>query len=256
MGATMKPLCFLISFLVAASFAFAGPESLPSGKETKEIAPIAPSLTNWAGLYIGVHGGGQFGHSETADLDDYYIFAHHHFGYSESGFNAGGQLGYNIQVKRFVFGPEFDFGYLNVDGDGHEPQRALRPPGIGTGSTDSDFYTTIRARAGFALGPQGDWLLYTTVGAIGVNYYTHFFAIDENITGIDASTTNFAWGYTVGGGLEKKLWRHWSIKAEYLYFSLDDQSFSGEENRQFGEFYRFTGETMGHIVRGGLNFQF
>ena len=252
----MKKLCILALCCGAMSFVFAGPESLPSGKETKEVAPMTPSLTNWAGLYVGVLAGGQFGHSETNDLDDYYFRAHHHFGYSESGVNAGGQLGYNLQFRRFIIGPEFDLGYLNLDGDGHEPQPTRLPPGVGTGSTDSDFYTTVRARAGYALGPQGDWLLYTTVGAIGVNYSTRFFAIEKTLTGIDASTTDFAWGYTVGGGLEKKLGRHWSIKVEYLYFSLGDESFSGEENRQFGEFYRFTGETMGHIVRGGLNFQF
>lgn len=235
---------------------YAGPEALPSGKEMKELAPAPPTLTNWAGFYLGAHVGGQFGHSETNDLDDYYFFAHHHFGYSESGVNIGGQFGYNFQFQRIVIGPEFDLGYMNLEGDGIEPQPEIRHVGVGTGSTDSDFYTTLRARIGYALGPQGDWLVYATGGGIGVNYETRFHAVENQVEGINASTTDFNWGYTVGGGVEKKLGRHWSIKAEYLYFSLDDQSFSGHEIQVTGDFYRFKGETMGHIIRGGLNFQF
>jgi outer membrane immunogenic protein len=254
----MRKPALTSAILAALSLiSYAGPEALPgSGKEMKEVAPAAPALTDWAGFYVGLHAGGQFGHSETNDLDDYYFFADHHFGYSESGANLGGQLGYNFQFRRIVIGPEFDLGYMNLDGDGIEPQPALRRIGVGTGSSDSDFYTTLRARIGYALGAQGDWLLYATGGGIGVNYHTRFMAVENNICGIMASTTDFNWGYAVGGGVEKKLGRHWSIKAEYLYFSLDEQSFSGEEVQVAGDFYRFEGDTMGHIVRAGLNFQF
>ena len=105
----MKQLLIAVSAsLVLALTAFAGPESLPADKELKQVAPAPlPELT-WTGFYLGLHAGGQFGHSETNDLDDYYFFAHHHFGYSESGFNGGGQIGYNFQFGRIVLGPEFD----------------------------------------------------------------------------------------------------------------------------------------------------
>jgi outer membrane immunogenic protein len=217
------------------------------------------SECNWTGFYIGLHLGGQFGHSETNDVDEYYFLAHHHFGYSESGFDGGGQMGYNFQFGRIVLGPEFDVGYMNLDGSGTEPQPTRRI-GVGTGSSDSDFYTTLRARFGVAIDWHGDWLLYATGGAIGVNYHTRFKAVEENLCGIDASRTDFDWGYTVGGGIERQLGCHWSIKAEYLYFSLADQSFSGREENNNMETvldrYRFEGETMGHIVRAGLNYKF
>ena len=49
---------------------FGGPEALPSGKEMKQVAPApAPEACNWTGFYFGVHGGGQWGHSEDRDLD-------------------------------------------------------------------------------------------------------------------------------------------------------------------------------------------
>src|SRR5712692_8978498 len=73
------------------TMAFAG-TGYYSGKETVTPAPV-PTLCDWAGFYIGVHAGGQFGHSETNDLDDWNLAAHHHFGYSETGFNGGMQVG-------------------------------------------------------------------------------------------------------------------------------------------------------------------
>jgi outer membrane immunogenic protein len=259
----MKQLLRLTITLCAAAVlaltAFGGPEPLPSGKEMKEVAPAPAPECEWCGFYIGLHAGGQFGHSETNDVDKYYFLAHHHFGYDESGFVGGGQFGYNFQFGRIVLGPEFDLGYMNLDGDGDEPQPAPRP-GVGTGRTDSDFYTTLRGRFGVEVDWHGDWLLYVTGGAIGVNYRTGFKAVEQNLCGIDASRTDFNWGGTVGGGIERRLNRHWSIKAEYLYFSLADQSFSGKELNDNMETvldrYRFEGETMGHIIRGGLNFHF
>ena|SRR5947208_10521882 len=102
------------------------------------------------------------------------------------------------------------------------------------------------------------WLIYATGGGIGVNYETRF--VDDCSTRpcspgtVDAHEQDFDWGYTVGGGFEYMFGCHWSIKGEYLYFSLDDQDFSAPNN--FGAIQRFNGETTGHIVRGGLNYKF
>ena len=74
-----------------ATAAFAGTE-MYSGKESKAVAPApAPTLCDWTGFYIGLHAGGQFGHSETTDLDDWNL-PDRQWGYSESGFNGGGSL--------------------------------------------------------------------------------------------------------------------------------------------------------------------
>jgi opacity protein-like surface antigen len=138
-------------------------------------------------------------------------------------------------------------------GSGIEPGA---PGGDTRGKSSSDFYTTFRGRIGIAL---NCWLIYATGGGIGVNYETR--VIDDCNTGncgpdlIDAHTKGFNWGYTVGGGIEHAIGRHWSVKAEYLYFALDDQSFSGQNFFRNGP-YGFTAETAGHIVRAGLNFRF
>jgi len=92
----MKQLIHSLGVLFAcsalATAAFAGTE-MYSGKESKAFAPApAPTLCDWTGFYIGLHAGGQFGHSETNDLNDYNFVAHHHFGYDESRSDAGLQF--------------------------------------------------------------------------------------------------------------------------------------------------------------------
>src|SRR5437763_9314656 len=159
----MKQLIRLtILFCACAALALtvvAGPEPLPSGKEMKEVAPAPLPECNWSGFYIGLNVGGQWGHSENKDLDDW-NFPDKPWGYHESGVVAGGQVGYNFQWNWIVLGIEGDFGYMNLDGSGVEPGS----PGNDTcGETDSGFYTKIRGRLGISF---GDWLFYGTGGGI------------------------------------------------------------------------------------------
>ena len=260
----MKQLFVLTSAFFASCIlaltTFAGPEPLPSGKEMKEVAPVPPPC-NWQGFYVGINAGGQFGHSENTTLDGYNSFDGESWGYSESGFIGGGQVGYNYQWRWLVVGPEFDAGYMNLHGSGTQP---AAPEGDTHGESDSDFFTTFRGRIGISICPQSPWLIYATGGAIGIHYTTRVIddIADSDPTNalLDGRTTDFDWGYTVGGGIEKMLGCHWSIKLEYLYYSIDDQSFTGHGAGVFNHTGPFTsdfsGETTGHIVRAGLNFRF
>src|SRR5438270_3769914 len=106
---------------------FAGPEPLPSGKEMKEVAPAPPPECNWTGFYIGLNVGGQFGHAEDVNIDDYGRASSdgpRPWGYDQSGVVAGGQVGYNHQWNWIVLGIEADGGYMNIEGDGFEPDLA------------------------------------------------------------------------------------------------------------------------------------
>jgi outer membrane immunogenic protein len=236
--------------LLLADTSFAGTE--PSARESKAVAPITTEC-NWNGFYLGINGGGEFGHSEDKDLDNY-NFPDRPWGYSESSFVGGEQAGYNWQFGWIVFGPEIDLGYVDLNG------RALEPgdPHDTFGESNSDFYGTFRGRIGIA---AGCWLFYGTGGGIAVNYDTR--VIDTSLTvagpdSINASKQELDWGYTVGGGIERmfQMWgRRWSLKIEYLYFNLDDQTFSAISGNGFGP-YSWRAETEGHIVRAGLNFHF
>lgn len=227
--------------------ATAGPETISSGKEMKQVAPTPAPECNWTGFYIGVNAGGQWGHSENKDIDDYW-FDDKPWGYDESGFAGGGQVGYNYQWNWLVLGAEADLGYMNLDGNGIEPG-TNQEGGPNVGRSESDFFTTIRGRLGFAC---GSWLFYGTGGGIGVNYET---GIDDNNEGVHGHADDFTWGWTAGGGIEKMFGCHWSIKVEYLRFELEKQDFHAFWS-ETGTNYRFNGNTEGNIVRAGLNYKF
>jgi outer membrane immunogenic protein len=75
---------------------------------------------------------------------------------------------------------------------------------------------------------------------------------------------NLEAGWTAGGGLEWLFMRHWSIKAEYLYYDLGTAHYGLSNLSNFntsGTLFTTALPTSsvdfsGHIVRGGLNFHF
>jgi outer membrane immunogenic protein len=259
MKALMRSLIAAVAGTVLTLRAFAGPESFASGKEMKQVAAPPPPLCDWTGFYVGVHIGGQFGRSQTRDLDGYQDNLNGVTRFDESGIIAGGQVGYNYQWRCLVLGVEADGGYLNLDGSGVSALDRTEADSDTHLITDSDFYATFRGRLGVAF---NHWLFYATGGGIGVNYETR--VLDNRdvrpagVDLLDARKQEFDWGWTVGGGIERMIGCHWSIKAEYLYYNLEDQSFSGEATFR-GEpdgTARFEGQTEGHIVRAGLNYKF
>ena len=181
--------------------------------------------------------------------------------YDESGFVGGGQIGYNWQWHWLVLGVESDFGYMNLDGSGE-----IDLKGNVLGESDSDFYATFRGRIGVAAGCN--WLFYATGGGIGVNYDTRQ-VYEPDPAFLDGRKQEFDWGYTVGAGIERRIGCHWSIKIEYLYFNLGEQSFdftpelagnsiigANAPSQKGPPTSHLGGDTDGHIVRAGLNFHF
>ncbi len=265
----MKPLARLFVVVCAchalALIAYAGPEPM---RESKEVVPApAPDCCDWAGFYLGLHIGGQFGNSESRFGIPEEANFEVGWDYSESGLVAGGQAGYNFQWKWLVAGLEADIGYMNLDGKGNAPRNEPPFSNFLQGESSSDFYTTFRGRIGVA---QDCWLFYVTGGGIGVNYETRQILLPEPQE-LDSHTEEFNWGYTVGGGIERKIGCHWSVKLEYLYFNLEDQSSeftptatgvaavngaAPVTNQLGGALFHLSGETDGHIVRAGLNYHF
>jgi outer membrane immunogenic protein len=225
-----------------------------SGKEMKSVAPAPVPECNWTGFYIGLNAGGNFGHGEDKDRDGY-NFADKSWGYDTSGFASGGQVGYNFQWNWLVLGIEGDLGYMDIHGGDHEPDRALLRNDT-MGHSESDFYTTIRGRVGFA---WDKFLFYGTGGGIGVNWETR--VTDNCDTGncglgtINASKQEFNWGWVAGGGIEYMLNCHWTVRGEYLRYILDDQRFDGV-NSFDGLTYRFKANAEGNIFRAALNYKF
>jgi outer membrane immunogenic protein len=273
----MKQLLRLtILFCACAALALtvvAGPESLPSGKEMKQVAPAPPPECDftWTGFYAGINGGYGWGSGDTffdplpdaatsIDLEPQSLSP------DPSGFLGGGQIGFNWQWNKWlVLGVETDF--QGSDMEGSETRfNFVNIFGVGNGSDTflaaherMQWFGTARGRIGFA--PLCRLLIYATGGlAYGNVDYSANTNFDNGIT-YPVNFTETSLGWTVGGGLEYAIGHHWSIKAEYLYYDLGDtnrtqnQLFVGvPQGPPF--FVRYNFENTGNIVRGGLNFKF
>jgi outer membrane immunogenic protein len=189
---TIAAGCFAVAALVAAQSAIAA--DLSVAPLYKAPPPALAPAYNWSGFYLGVNGGGGWGHS-------YWDTSADRIGLS--GGLAGGTAGYNWQFGNAVLGIEGDIDWANLKGTNSS---TLCPAGCSTSDT---WLSTVRGRAGYAFGGV---LPFVTGGlALGdIRAATPGFA--------GASNTSAGW--TAGGGIEFGLTGNWSAKAEYLYVDL------------------------------------
>jgi outer membrane immunogenic protein len=189
---TIAAGCFAVAALVVAQSATAA--DLSVAPLYKAPPPALAPAYNWSGFYLGVNGGGGWGHS-------YWDTSSDRIGLS--GGLVGGTAGYNWQFGNAVLGLEGDIDWANLKGTNSS---TLCPAGCSTSDT---WLSTVRGRAGYAF---GNVLPYVTGGlALGdIRAATPGFA--------GASNTSAGW--TAGGGIEVGLTGNWSAKAEYLYVDL------------------------------------
>lgn len=177
----------------------------------------------WTGAYAGLQAG--YAWADAFQFDNVGTF----FSREADGFIGGGTLGYNFQRGQVVWGVETDFSGSNLEARG----------GCGIGLTcesTMNWLWTLRGRVGLDM---NGWMPYVT-GGLAV-------AEVEADNGFSSGSDTVA-GWTVGGGLEVKLDRNWSVKGEYLYVDVGDTISTGGGDRA-------TIEDM-HIVRGGINYKF
>ena len=267
----------LCSCAALALTVVAGPEPLPSGKEMKQVAPAPPECDfTWTGFYLGANFGYGWGNADT-DFEPFSTNPVLPFTAAEpttlspdpSGFIGGGQIGFNWQAgKWFVLGIETDFQGTDIQGsETDSPIIQLSGPANRTDSflearERMQWFGTTRARIGFV--PWCRMLIYATGGVAygNVDYSatTNFGNSNPEVTyPVDFTQTNVGW--TVGGGLEYAIGHHWTVKAEYLYYDLGNESrtqhqlFNGVPSIfPFNVHYNF--DTTGNIFRGGFNFKF
>ncbi len=192
----------------------------------KDEPDYGPPRYLWTGLYTGLQAGYGWGTSRQTDINGLTTGD-----YDTDGFIGGGTLGYNFQRGQIVWGVETDISYSDISGVGFSGGAAY--------TSSIDWLWTVRARVGLDM---NGWMPYIT-GGLAV--------ADVEATSIDGlfgkSETKAGW--TIGGGLEVKLDRNWSFKAEYLYVDLGNVGVATPApiRADFDET---------HIVRGGINYKF
>lgn len=192
-------------------------------------ANIAPR--SWDGFYVGVTAGVGRGTSEWTSN-----FIVNTGEFSGSGTFFGITVGRNWQMGRWIYGVESDLS-----------SSALRPI-TETGCagldcrTDLQWFGTVRGRLGYLLTPG--LLVFGTAGISFGKFEHGIFAF--------TTTTNTEAGFVVGAGIEKMIFRKWTLKAEYLFLGFDAGNactpvFCGSAvDSQFDV----------HVFRIGLNYHF
>lgn len=240
--------CVAMAALVAAVPALAADLPAPVSSGPYYKAPPALAVSGWQGFYIGIEGGGAWGHAEQTDATGFNSGR-----FNTSGGLLGGTIGYNWEFNNVVLGLEGDGSWADIKGS-TGGVGAVCGGGGGTCSTSLDALGTVRGRLGYAF---GNVLPYVTGGlAVGDLHGSESGGAGTAFGSGDSTVA----GYTVGGGIEWMVAPHWSVKAEYLYADLGNHGVftdslrpplvavatSATENEKFNA----------NIFRVGVNYHF
>ncbi len=209
--------------LLAPAAAAADLGGAKRGRISEGPIPVETPFS-WTGFYYGVHVG--YGWSDIDWSETGPAFNGSHDG---SGALAGGQIGYNWQAGRFVYGIEGDISASWIDG------------GNGCCGHSVDWLASIRGRAGFTAFDNRT-LFYVTAGAAWAD-------IEYSSIG-SHSDTHFGW--VAGGGIERALTPSLSARVEYLYYDFDDVTAAPGTVAPGAA----TFDPSLHTVRFGLNYKF
>jgi outer membrane immunogenic protein len=211
-------LCYGLG-LLASVMACAG-SAMAADLPVKAPPPAAMPvyLSDWAGFYIGINGGGGWGHT-TFDFTPV-------LNSKTSGGVFGGHAGYNWQYGSVVAGLEADF-------DGAD----IKDTVLGVEQKTNEL-ASARARIGYLFVPN--LLAYGTAGA----GWGH---TQISSPGFLSDEVN-QFGWVAGAGLEYKLLDHVLLRAEYLHYDFAKT----EAPNVVGDNFKETVD----VVRGGLSYKF
>jgi outer membrane immunogenic protein len=185
--------------------------SMPSYK----AAPMAQSVYNWTGFYLGGTAGGGIANSDHLDPDDFF---EGNTKFQEAFGTVGLTAGYNYQFGHTVLGIEGDYNWANVD-----KTRALDSSfGDGESATTRfrmNEFATLRARGGLAFDQT---LIYATAGVAFAHIQNSSTFFDENTAVEGASEDKWKTGLAVGGGVEFALTHNWTLKGEYMLMQFQN----------------------------------
>lgn len=192
--------------LVIASLGLAQPA------KAAEPSPAA----QWDGLYVGGQVGGAWSDADWAYQNHNWfntlgpVLVGTDFDLEASGVVAGGQAGFNYQSGNWVLGIEGSATGGNPDA---KPDNPIFPSDHYT--SEIEWLATVTGRLGYA-GKR--WLAYGKFGWAGAE-------IDLNIlnqfSGVRAHSSQWANGWTVGGGGEYAFRERLSFAVEYSHAELD-----------------------------------
>lgn len=223
---------------------------------------------SWTGVYMGGQLGAALGQDGISDpfANPLPAFPAPRFGdhVREPGPFAGGQIGYNWQTGKTVYGVEVEASWADLDGTNTCFQAGVAFIGANC-HVNKDAFGALTGRVGWALGPSGRTLVYAKGGAAWVHENVNIAdnGVFAPILGLPmSSSTTTKWGWTVGTGVEYALTSHWSAKIEYDYLRFADQDVATPHDFFFGPAgFAPNGQRVSfsedmHTVKLGVNYRF
>lgn len=223
-------------------------------------APAPAPLFSWTGFYAGVHGGAGWAHKDWFFVSQTGVSTPpgSEGSHVATGGLAGGQLGFNYQIGRWVWGVEAEASWANLRGDNISD--VFSPLVFSTGpqlvgdrnATVVNALGTIAGRVGFAWDRT---LLYGKAG--GAWAHDKYRVLDLTTGGVVNTGNETRWGWVAGIGLERAFLESWSVKIEYDYMDFGSKHL--ELNCVPGT---CTGSQAEHIrqnvstIKAGINYRF
>lgn len=255
-GFSMRSLLLTVAAAVAfASAAQAGDTTAPEAK-----------IINWSGVYVGAHAGYGRGDNDWGNwFDPTYVhipgnsYPGPDASYDVGGTIAGGQIGYNWQRGRLVFGVEADVNWAEIEGSGaNSPSTSLFPGSCLQQTyckTSIDAFGTFTGRLGYTI---DNALIYAKGGAAWahVTQETGYKDDPDPTWNYWADPSDTRWGWTLGVGAELAFAQNWSLRAEYNYIDLgsDRVQFTYAPAQTFAA--DAESEMQLHTFNVGLNYHF
>ena len=175
-------------------------------------------LTDWSGFYVGGKLGGAFSNiTWTQDLNAFTALSgvppNTPVQFSPSGVAGGFLGGANLQLGQWIFGGEVSFSGTDLS------QKTTSPffPATDTFSTSLDWLLTVEGRLGYSW----DRVMVFGKGGLAATDATLKVTSSNPNHGGTASVTEFAKGWTVGGGIEYAAWNSVILGIEYDYVNIN-----------------------------------
>jgi outer membrane immunogenic protein len=222
---------FLFGIGLLASVAAGAGSALAADLPVRPAPPVAApaiccAVPDWVGFYVGIHGGGGWGH-ESFEPSESFSFLGTPFPFvvppnaSPKGGVFGFQFGHNWQWGQVVGGLEIDFSGADIK----ETTTFFSPLVPFTSFTRDkkiDELASARGRLGYLIFPN--LLLYGTAG-IGWGHErittTGLFApggIPVFLASGSSELSQFGW--VAGVGLEWKFFNNWLLRGEWLHYDF------------------------------------
>jgi outer membrane immunogenic protein len=267
------PMTMKIISAAASALALLSTAAVAADLPRKTVAPVfvaAPAFS-WTGFYVGVSAGAQMSDNAwtttgIAINPAGVLGAPGNYSnptnFDKTGFQLSGFVGYNYQVNQsFVVGLEADIGgsfggKKSIYGIPGTINGAYPVGSVDATTGELGLNGSLRGRLGFLVMPTV--MLYATGGV----------AFQQAKYGVSCSVATPGWcianraqsesetrvGWTLGAGVEARLWGNWLGRAEYRYADYGNKNFT---------FFPATFDAVGvstslktHTVQLGLAYKF